>query len=1233
MDRYTIIEGEAVEWQDIAEALELDKLVYDEEYYVSLEQCMEWYERNNKIYTMIRDNHSGKIIAYVNISPVTEEYYEKIKSGTFIDTYLPADAIVSYDLPDIYDVYFSSIVVHPDYQNSIIFQKLFMAITEKFNKLGKEEILVKRMVADAVSDKGVKFCKLFGMKQVVNSSHESKIYEVTMLPPEFRISSTPTKELFDYYNLKYKELSQYERENVVEKDNIGAQSRLNVSIEENPVFISYSSKDKEQAQLVCEYLESIGIPCWIAPRNIKPGENYPTQIVAAIRKCSALILLASEGSNESGHVSNEVSIAFDNRKKIIPFKLYDIAFTDEYIYFLGRKHWIDASYDFGEGLDTLGETLSKYLNQSMQGVKNNESKPLNNIDKRTTYNRKQHSEEIVLKEKNSNKTEVVEKYNSTELTRETIVAEINNRMQKFSYCLVDRLKNKEERAEFEKLAIRMFKHSLKLYRHGRLFDAMEDPISQLVQCILEGSDNSGIAVHGLPGSAKNMLLQLAYFRLSDDFVEGKTNILPYYISVNHFEKLSYSDGDVVTQMKEKLGEEVAPFLEFLSQHPEVKPVVFIDAVREHVIGMAVVEKVLGEVLKPLKRYKRVVSIDVGLIKNRIRLKKIISVAGDKSGWLFKTEQVDVGDKENAIEFISCIIKMYRNDDITPEEVYSTIVKLKYSSIDICLVRMIIQELDSTYEMNNISAVEMYEKMALRELNGDEEALAKMSEEMYEYAYNNELVLSPTVYRGKQWSMIHKHHTYLEFLLAYHFASKISSWENAGNNGFFRISLNSSECSFLVELLEANYVLQEKMFNFIMTNFDSFDIRQKANAFYWLGRLTGKGLISEVVSFLEKHFDELKKKTKGNNHETQENYDNHFLFRAVCTGLLFQGKADIMDEYLCMVITNDIANAINRGATIEFYGEQHQESTSDKDYYLDTDKKIGSKTLKELYRRIEKTLYDRSGKYVESNLITALTILQARVQANEENTIPDLRNLVERVIDYVGVYKKRPQHIKSKKIEFYWQSIVDDLLDFMDSSRFNISEKIYNTYSGIRDIKRKQWVSHSIDDPESVSEHTMSAMIMAMFFLPDTMEDNAYSKREIMDMLLIHDLAEAELGDQLMPLDEPTSDLKIQNSVMRKLFVKGTYPEVANMTNYYNIWTGYYNGINLNAKIARDINLIQTVYTFCEYYTKYPTKFKKEEIKEWLNYQGKLTTDIGYSIWNQLITNNSIYDYLQDVLME
>ena len=201
----SIITGRQVTREDIREAVLLDTLVYDDIYHVDTTQCEEWFAVNPDIYVMAKDNRTNRVIAYVNVSPVTDECYERIKNGDFIDTGITADMLLSYDMPFPYSVYFSSIVIHPDYQNTEVFMQLFNAIVKKFIYLGEHEVYVRRMVADAVTKNGEKFCRLFGMNKVRGSNHESTLYEITMIPPKFRVLSKMSKQLYDYYQRKYNE--------------------------------------------------------------------------------------------------------------------------------------------------------------------------------------------------------------------------------------------------------------------------------------------------------------------------------------------------------------------------------------------------------------------------------------------------------------------------------------------------------------------------------------------------------------------------------------------------------------------------------------------------------------------------------------------------------------------------------------------------------------------------------------------------------------------------------------------------------------------------------------------------------------------------------------------------------------------------------------------------------------------------------------------------------------------
>ncbi len=203
--RFAVLAGRQVSFDDIVEAVGLDAISYPECYRGEPDTCRAWALANPDIYVMLRDMDSGKIVAYINAMPVTDECYDQIKNGTFIDVDISPNSILPYDMPYPYSIYFSSVVIHPEYRNSGVFKFLFDAILKRFLELGSSEVFIRRMLADAVSPEGEKFCKLFGMERLGPTAHGSMLYEVSMIPPKFRITSKMTKQLHDYYAAKYRE--------------------------------------------------------------------------------------------------------------------------------------------------------------------------------------------------------------------------------------------------------------------------------------------------------------------------------------------------------------------------------------------------------------------------------------------------------------------------------------------------------------------------------------------------------------------------------------------------------------------------------------------------------------------------------------------------------------------------------------------------------------------------------------------------------------------------------------------------------------------------------------------------------------------------------------------------------------------------------------------------------------------------------------------------------------------
>ncbi len=123
------------------------------------------------------------------------------------------------------------------------------------------------------------------------------------------------------------------------------------------VFISYSHKDSNIADAVCNRLESGGIRCWYAPRNIQPGHEWAEDIINALGQSKIMILIFTDSSNESTQVKREVSTAVSSGVTIIPFKCTESEPSGSMQYYLSTLHWMDAM------TDTLDASIAKLYDE------------------------------------------------------------------------------------------------------------------------------------------------------------------------------------------------------------------------------------------------------------------------------------------------------------------------------------------------------------------------------------------------------------------------------------------------------------------------------------------------------------------------------------------------------------------------------------------------------------------------------------------------------------------------------------------------------------------------------------------------------------------------------------------------------------------------------------------------------------------------------------------------------
>ena len=87
------------------------------------------------------------------------------------------------------------------------------------------------------------------------------------------------------------------------------------------VFISYSTQDLTQVELLRQQLLNTPIEVFVAEHSVLPGEDLGIKITQAIAECDLFVVLWSENAESSKWVSQEIGHAKAKNKEILPLVL------------------------------------------------------------------------------------------------------------------------------------------------------------------------------------------------------------------------------------------------------------------------------------------------------------------------------------------------------------------------------------------------------------------------------------------------------------------------------------------------------------------------------------------------------------------------------------------------------------------------------------------------------------------------------------------------------------------------------------------------------------------------------------------------------------------------------------------------------------------------------------------------------------------------------------------------
>jgi hypothetical protein len=132
---------------------------------------------------------------------------------------------------------------------------------------------------------------------------------------------------------------------------------------EYDIFISYSRADSAIVNTFVQQLESAGYKVWIDKAGVYSGSQFKRVIVQAIEDSKVFLFFSSKNSNTSPWTANEIGIAVNRKKPIIPIKLDNTRYNPSVEFDLINLDFVDycSSLDCNLEMNKLMRTLEMYF--------------------------------------------------------------------------------------------------------------------------------------------------------------------------------------------------------------------------------------------------------------------------------------------------------------------------------------------------------------------------------------------------------------------------------------------------------------------------------------------------------------------------------------------------------------------------------------------------------------------------------------------------------------------------------------------------------------------------------------------------------------------------------------------------------------------------------------------------------------------------------------------------------
>ena len=779
-----------------------------------------------------------------------------------------------------------------------------------------------------------------------------------------------------------------------------------------------------------------------------------------------------------------------------------------------------------------------------------------------------------------------------------------------------------------------------------LSDNIMESLYNFVCDELDGDSIELLKIKGPLGSYKNKIMQWLFISL----LIRKKDVIPFYINLAEYEK----NGDSIASDRavlDKFNEDFEIINSIILNESDKKPLLMIEGIRDFYYTKS---NFLYSIKDKLfdSNHKLIICEDSDYTINSLQKYQIHPIATNNFKAYLRIRSMNLNRKKESIEFIENSINAFyqRNlGSISPEKIYESLVNLNFLTIDsYWLVFLLKTNGHIILNDRNSNIYNLYHSICIGFL-GSHDLVVAASKLAYDFEFGNSFSDKCDLKSSTCLKLLNKHRSILDYLIATEYVRKLAKLNLKSENhieavkelSFFNMVMQKNITRFVVAQIYGVDDYEHQIMKIARNYYDDLSLFGKSELTFWMARLKNPKRKQESVKLLRKYNKkEMKAYSQGQFISDEERRDAAFLLRGINVSLIYENDREALEYYLDSLIFDKTANSVNRGFHLEYYGDKpYIPNKSLLDFEDDITK--GEATITVICLSLDRRIRCNDANPVALlEIMTLCNLIQARIEFRVSESALDVSPYISKCIRYLEwiIQQRIVRGLLNVSMYFNWMhSELTNFLEQYKNSTKRITyrkSEIMNKFGQAANIKRTGWVDMNINNPENIIEHMYNCWLMAMLYLPNTYEMMEYDKNLILKMLLVHDLGETQTGDITRPQKEKNRQYYDQQErlVMQSLLLSGTYPDSAELNEYFDSWNAWDYKQGINYQVAKDIDNLQTIYQFCQYCLSEPQIATKDNIHYWLQGLNEFETDIVKNIAGDLIVDNIEFEKIVKVFL-